>query len=183
MQVCKNCREKFESKTRKAFCVSCRCVGVGNRRCTVCLQVKQQRAFNKQLNGFQSACKDCESNAHKRYSADSTRRNRLWHRRKPDVSFYFLNKKTGVDKEYTWEVYLAACTRTNCKCEICGKQLRDPLKEPAFATDWRPCVDHDHATGKVRGLLCKECNSGIGLFKDDPALLQAAISYLRRSTC
>lgn len=42
----------------------------------------------------------------------------------------------------------------------------------------RLCIDHCHTTGKVRGLLCSECNSGIGKLKDDKELLKSALAYL-----
>ena len=41
-------------------------------------------------------------------------------------------------------------------------------------------IDHNHKTGKVRGLLCGNCNKGIGLLRDNPDFLQSAMEYLQR---
>jgi hypothetical protein len=43
-------------------------------------------------------------------------------------------------------------------------------------------IDHDHGTGKVRGLLCRDCNQGIGRFHDNPAILRKAADYIEQST-
>lgn len=43
----------------------------------------------------------------------------------------------------------------------------------------RLAVDHDHKTGQIRNLLCSSCNKGLGLFKDDPTLLENAMLYIK----
>jgi Recombination endonuclease VII len=55
-------------------------------------------------------------------------------------------------------------------CRICKKTC---------STGQNLSVDHDHLTGKVRALLCKKCNSAIGLLGDDASVAQSAVDYLK----
>jgi len=60
------------------------------------------------------------------------------------------------------------------KCAICEVEMLPRGRKKQSA-----CIDHNHQTGDVRGLLCRECNFGIGALKDDPTVLEAAIEYLK----
>ena len=55
-------------------------------------------------------------------------------------------------------------------CECCGRNKKDFVKGLS--------VDHCHNTGEVRGVLCPNCNTAIGLFNDDPGVMKKAIGYL-----
>jgi hypothetical protein len=59
------------------------------------------------------------------------------------------------------------------KCAICGTHQND-LKQNL-------CVDHNHKTGAIRGLLCGKCNRGIGNLNDNIITLENAINYLKRT--
>lgn len=62
-------------------------------------------------------------------------------------------------------------------CAICNKPESKPRKNGAYHLS----VDHNHVTGKIRGLLCNNCNRAIGMFKDDIDALKKAIEYLERT--
>ena len=77
-------------------------------------------------------------------------------------------KKHGLTLEEFDRISLKGCC-------ICGSL---PQPHATVARNRLLHIDHCHATGRFRGLLCNRCNRGIGMFKDDPALLEAAKEYL-----
>lgn len=59
------------------------------------------------------------------------------------------------------------------------KKLKESTKECVICgSEEKLVVDHDHKTGKIRGMLCNHCNRGLGHFKDDPMRLEFAAQYL-----
>lgn len=87
------------------------------------------------------------------------------------------HRETWLRRNYklTVEQYNAMLAEQGGRCAICGTDDPRGRKNTEFF-----CVDHDHATGLVRGLLCALCNYGLGAFKDDLTRLEAAAAYLRR---
>ena len=72
------------------------------------------------------------------------------------------------------ETYSQMLQSQNGVCAICG----NPETATRFGVVKALSVDHCHETGKIRGLLCSDCNTGIGKLKDDVTILQSAIRYL-----
>jgi hypothetical protein len=80
----------------------------------------------------------------------------------------YLKRVFGI----TLEEYNNLMVKQNNCCAICG--------EPPVIGEKSFPVDHDHETGKVRGLLCRGCNVGIGNLKDSVELLEKAIMYIKK---
>jgi len=80
-----------------------------------------------------------------------------------------LKNKLGID----YEQYHKMLKSQGYRCEICRSKL-ESSRYTKFA------VDHCHKTGKVRGLLCTQCNTALGLLKDSPVRLNSAIKYLHK---
>lgn len=83
-----------------------------------------------------------------------------------------LRKNYGL----TVEEYEALLDEQGGLCAICQR----PERAQRAGRTMRLPVDHDHTTGRIRGLLCHSCNRAIGLLQDDPALLVRAADYLLR---
>lgn len=159
--ACKVCGSNFETTDRgakrKQFCsVKCK-----NRSKTVAESKRRSEA---------KAARSCEgcgaSIAHLRADArwcSHTCASRAKWIRNPDLRVRHRARAYGITAERYTEIKRAGCGICGATESVDGRALH---------------IDHCHATGKVRGALCDSCNHGLGKFKDDPALLRAAIAYL-----
>jgi hypothetical protein len=84
------------------------------------------------------------------------------------MQVYSKMSRYGITREQFWELV----ETQNGSCAICGVKPESP-------TDLH--IDHDHKTGKVRGLLCQFCNQGLGSFREDPRNLEKAVEYIKRT--
>jgi len=165
----------------------------GKKRCTLCGEVKQLDAYHSSINtkdGKQSRCKACKlrtnlawRNANKGKVAKSKKNYafRNWeairkHRReymatrKVEAAEY--RRRWNLSKRYriTIDQFTELLESQEGKCAVCGTR------------DGRQVVDHDHDTGKVRGILCVRCNVSIGGLGDTVNGLMRAVRYLEKAS-
>jgi len=88
--------------------------------------------------------------------------------RKLERREYHLKRLYNISLNEYYEIL----TVQNGGCAICGK-------EKSKSKDFL-CVDHDHKNGEIRGILCDNCNRGLGLFDDNAELLMNAFNYLNK---
>jgi hypothetical protein len=138
--------------------------------CTRCGESKPLSEFYPHATtarGYQYWCKDC---------CALGRRERANVPQDPSLTRrYALKSAYGISPEE----YDAMYERQEGCCAICG-DFKEPW-EPGKGVKGRSqflVVDHHHGTSRVRGLLCTRCNVGIGQFRDDPVIMQAAILYI-----
>jgi hypothetical protein len=141
------------------------------KRCPKCDTIKPLGDFGVRPGGKPNGwCRLCGNAAIREYSKTPTGAARkkaaqdAYLLRNPD---YFLVRNYGLAPGQ----YDAMRSAQEDRCAIC----RTP--DPGVKR-WH--VDHDHLSGKVRGLLCAACNLGIGKMQDDPVRLRAAAAYIER---
>lgn len=137
-------------------------LNVATKTCTVCNAEKSLTAFYKANGAALSRCKPC----HKQMIADAFSADPDRVRAVKRRSRFRQTLTTYGLTEVDWDRLVLAAEG---RCDICQKQCASLQ------------IDHCHATGKVRGLLCGPCNKALGLLGDDPATLLAAITYLESS--
>lgn len=144
------------------------------KSCSRCLRDLPVSDFHKRSNrasGLTSWCKTC----------DVTRKGTPERQAELRKAHYEANREEYLARErqrrvgVTAEEYARMLAEQEGCCGICGREetclnRRGEVRELA--------VDHDHVTGQVRGLLCHNCNAGIGLLAENVETLMAAVAYL-----
>ncbi|MEY2423977.1 MAG: hypothetical protein QOI95_4044 [Acidimicrobiaceae bacterium] len=164
------------------------------KRCQVCGEQKLLDDFYRSAgmrDGHRNDCKSCNLAAKKRrYDADpqlEIARVKKWQQANADrlnayrrVHNATPERKRALRNGYyrrtfgiTADDVDAMIEKQGGKCIICGRT-------PERLASWH--VDHCHDTGVVRGILCIDCNQGIGKFHEDPERLRAAADYLESSS-
>jgi hypothetical protein len=142
---------------------SCKYCGGVERYSSTTTCVPCTKLLAKENNKIYSRKNSDKVNAYNRkvYS-NLTEEKKLLRNRKQQLKIYGL----------TLEDYNVMLEKQNGVCAICNKEEKTKNKN-LF-------VDHDHQTGKVRSLLCNNCNSGLGQFNDNLNLLESAVLYLKK---
>jgi len=142
-------------------------IAVLEKRCPRCGETKTAAHFakdGKSRDGLYSHCRDCHSIIGKqRYEQDRAK-----------------SRQRSITRRYglSSEAYDSLWDSQNGRCAICDKVLMVRLLSGRGVARDAPVIDHDHDTGRVRGILCNPCNTGIGGLQHDPAILARAIRYL-----
>lgn len=140
------------------------------KRCSRCGVSKPESGFgvNTGRGGRQPDCTPCHIAHARQKMAELTPEQR--------AAYNDQRYRTRLKRKYgiTAAAYDALLQGQGGVCAICQGARAAQGKRPLV-------VDHDHATGAVRGILCDYCNVALGRMGDDPARLEAAAAYLRRS--
>ena len=120
-----------------------------------------------------SRCIPCHNRRGREYYRSSS------HRRTNQRNTYTL-RKYGITLEH---LALLLEQQNGC-CAICSRPWQECVSAKRAKHDAAflqyLCVDHDHKSGKVRGLLCNACNTAIGMLEEDASRFHAAVRYLKR---
>lgn len=136
------------------------------KKCSKCNKMKPDDAFNKRkvnTNDLQSMCKKCASIV----------RNERYNKNKDKEKNQSYNNRIKRIYGITKDEYDIMYSKQNGKCAICNSDKVNRNKTDKF------CIDHCHNSGKVRGLLCHNCNVLLGKLSDNIELCEKIIYYIK----
>jgi hypothetical protein len=149
------------------------------KQCTKCKEFKLALEFSKdkyKKDGLRSNCKSCYSVYDKQNywknpekARKRTNEYRAFLRQTDPVKLKLSNRNTKLKKAYgiTQEQFLEMSLKQKHKCACCNKEKK-------------LVVDHCHTTGKIRELLCHNCNTALGLLNEDNTIIQSLSNYIRK---
>ena len=151
---------------------------MGFRVCRKCRKRKSLTEFYRRKNGKDgrdTVCADCTRDE-SGYGTPAYREKRNEHRKRNLDQVLKWERQNHLKRKFgiTLAEYDVLFESQKGLCAVCGNP------ELSFNGRRRLAVDHDHVSGKIRGLLCFKCNRAIGGFNDDPSLLTKAANYLCR---
>lgn len=139
-------------------------------RCKICIHENKVNYYYR--NQKEIIRKACEWKKENRERANISAKN-CYHK---DIE-YTRDKEASRKKGLNLEQYHAMIKAQDGKCAICG--LEESRKNRSGEISKRLSIDHNHETGAIRSLLCHDCNTGLGKFKDSIILLESTIKYLK----
>lgn len=132
-----------------------------------------------------SRCRVCNSEANRRYGtknkAKLLKKSTDWRHKNPDLTKYYARRShLKIKFDISPEEADKLINETHGgKCDICCT-LDETYTDSRGRQRHKLVIDHDHTSKKIRGVLCGDCNSGIGLLGDDPKRLSKAVEYLNK---
>ena len=143
-------------------------VSEATKVCTMCGEEKFISAYRSRGGSMphllKSRCNSCLYSEHRRWTENNPERVREY-RNKDSWTLAKRCARRGI----TPEQLVDAFERQECCCAICKVEIQ--LTDSA--------IDHNHETGEFRGVLCRQCNRALGMFKDSTVVLKSALEYLQ----
>lgn len=190
-----SCKQSSLKKWKVVYC-SRVCYGMAQRRqgyvieadarekvCKTCQTSKPFAEFNRRSasrDGLARVCKECDADRKKQdilqYPEKHREKRRQRHERNLEQNI--LNERLGTFRRkygVSRELYDELFDQQQGRCAICQMEA---LSRHGPKGTLR--IDHNHETGAIRALLCNCCNTALGMFHDDIALVRIAVDYLRR---
>lgn len=157
-------------------------------KCTTIFSLTEFHKDKSKKDGCHSICKYCQKQNKENRKEEAKKVRQVYEKKNAKaIKEYWKNynsntnlkiklKEKHLVKSYniSLEELELLKVKQNYSCAICFTNEKDCSRQTLF-------VDHNHDTGKVRGLLCSQCNSALGLFYDNKVILNNAIGYLNNN--